>query len=171
MKQEVECAFCHKKFERLVGEINRAKKLKRKIFCSLSCSWKFNPENSKGNLNNLRKGSLKDDLSPFRWFTKTIRQRNKDNDIDETYLKKLWEQQKGICPLTSWQLELPTGTEGWKNEQNIKRASLDRIDSNQGYVRGNVRFISIMANYAKNIFSDKDLLYFCRSVANQHNKN
>jgi hypothetical protein len=31
-------------------------------------------------------------------------------------------------------------------------------------MKGNVRFISLMANYARNSMSDEELLEFCRAV-------
>jgi hypothetical protein len=43
------------------------------------------------------------------------------------------------------------------------RASLDRIDSKKGYVRGNVEFISLMAQYAKNEWSRGDVEKFLDS--------
>ena len=53
---------------------------------------------------------------------------------------------------------------GWVGGPHLRRASLDRIDNSLGYVKGNVRFISIMANYCRNTFEDKDLMEFCEAV-------
>jgi hypothetical protein len=36
----IECETCEKQFEREKGEINRSKKLGRKIYCSSQCSGK-----------------------------------------------------------------------------------------------------------------------------------
>ena len=44
------------------------------------------------------------------------------------------------------------------------RASLDRIDSSKGYVKGNVQFVSYMANCAKNEFTSAKLKHFCESM-------
>ena len=80
-------------------------------------------------------------------------------------LKNIWEQQKGICPLTGWELKLPDTTDGWKNPPDIRRASLDRIDSSRPYEIGNIRFISVIANYAKNSFTDQEVIEFCKAVS------
>jgi hypothetical protein len=42
--------------------------------------------------------------------------------------------------------------------------SIDRIDSNAGYVKGNVQLVSYMYNTAKNKFGEKDLLELCIDV-------
>jgi hypothetical protein len=60
---------------------------------------------------------------------------------------------------------LPHGVAGWKNAPLFPRASLDRIDSLQGYEPHNIRFISYIANCAKNRFTDKDVIEFCKAVS------
>jgi hypothetical protein len=81
----------------------------------------------------------------------------------------LWESQNGICPFTGWQLELPKWTNGWTEKQKPQRASLDRIDCSKGYIQGNVRFISVIANYARNSFDDKEVIEFCKAVTEKQN--
>jgi hypothetical protein len=108
-------------------------------------------------------------LSPFRFFLKLTRARAKKSirkicEIDESYLQELWINQKGICPYTGWTLQLPYGSEGWKGEVSTNRASLDRKDSSKGYVKGNLQFISFMANLAKNNFTESELIKFCQAV-------
>lgn len=44
------------------------------------------------------------------------------------------------------------------------RASLDRKDSSKGYTPDNIQFVSMMANYAKNRWNDKELFEFCSAV-------
>ena len=44
------------------------------------------------------------------------------------------------------------------------RASLDRIDSTKGYVKGNIQFVAVMAQYAKHGFTEQELLGFCKRV-------
>ena len=54
----------------------------------------------------------------------------------------------------------------YKNDSqlNIKSASLDRIDNSKGYVQGNVRFVSVMFNFARNKFSDEEVIEFAQAV-------
>lgn len=61
---------------------------------------------------------------------------------------------------------LPDSTIGWDSKTDrTKRASLDRVDCSLGYVRGNVRFVSVIANYARMNFTDEELVGFCHAVA------
>ena len=77
-------------------------------------------------------------------------------------LKEIWDSQQGICPLTGWKLELPTQSKQYR--LHIKTASLDRIDNSKGYILGNVRFVSVMFNFARNNFSDEDVIEFAQAV-------
>jgi myo-inositol catabolism protein IolC len=40
------------------------------------------------------------------------------------------------------------------------QASLDRIDSNKGYIKGNIRYISVSVNWLKNNLDDNHLREF-----------
>jgi len=142
---------------------------------------KLNEENPpKGNLKNLIPNQF-DEFSPFRWFIRTTKQRTKSKNrsnekfqefnLSLEYLKDLWKKQSGICPLTGCNLILPKGTGNevaWENKSPYN-ASLDRIDNSIGYLEGNVRFISVMANYARNTFSDDQLIEFCQQVSSFRN--
>ena len=168
---ELICANCGDKFQKENKEYKRQiKSGNGRFFCGLSCvAFKRNEENPpKGNTQSLAPGKLKDKYTPFRWYLLRIdyrsRKKNCNYDITLQYLKELWEKQKGICPLTGWELILPRDTRKAWDVSNIRNASLDRIDSHKGYLQGNVRFISIMANLAKQSFVDEELIEFCKSV-------
>lgn len=94
-------------------------------------------------------------------------QRSKEVDVDAAYLKALWEQQKGICPMTGWKIILPDSTMGWSGGKCPENASLDRVDSSRGYLKGNVQFIALIANLAKADFAKCDVIAFCQAVANR----
>lgn len=170
MKITVTCEVCGKDFEREKGEVNRSTKLGRPITCGRSCGmkkanatrkeqgWKP-PEKSYAHLT---PGSEPDEFTPFRWYLSRAKQRKHEVDIDLPYLKELWESQKGICPFTGWKLTLRTSTD--HRGKRVDDASLDRIDSSKGYVKGNVRFVCCIANVARNDWSDEELIHFCSSV-------
>jgi len=174
---KLSCANCGKKFDKIAKEYRRQlKKGNTRFFCSLNCSAiKNNEENPRpGNLKNLRP-SKKDEYTPFRWFVLRARYRDGKKhygcDITAEYIKDLWEKQKGICPITGWNLILPDGTDkAWKNASPAN-ASLDRIDNTKGYIQGNVRFVAVMANLARQIFTDEQLIDFCQSVVSAHPNN
>jgi len=165
-KISIECYQCGTTTEKDVGEYNRSKKMARKMFCSTKCSATHGnlicPRNNVKNL--VGKGRGTDEFSCFRWFLRGPRKRNKEFNITIHDLKRVWEKQSGICPLTGWKLVLPETSVGFDNDDRLVRASLDRIDNNKGYVVGNIRFVSLPANLARNNFEDDDLLRFCEAV-------
>jgi hypothetical protein len=167
---ELTCEVCGKVFMRNSGEVTRNKKLGRRVFCSLQCTGKA----SIGNLPEVRKtdhlpkGKVTDEYSPFRKYLEVIRQRVKirgeELSITLEDIKQQWEKQNGVCPFTGWKLDIPRTTMWSESPLTPRRASLDRIDSSIGYVPGNIRFVSVMANYCKNAFIDKDVFEFCQAV-------
>ena len=174
----VECDFCGKQFEKRKAEYNRRMRLgKTKLFCSQSCSSK-RPEN----ITHIKKNASKYDISqhggwnkgkgdPFKYYVKGLKNKNRRKpviDVDASYLKELWESQNGICPFSGVKMTLRTHTNTPYIPTSPYMASVDRIDNDKGYERGNIRFISIMANYARNKFSDKELIDFCKNVAEKH---
>ena len=166
------CDICNKEFEKSKGEYNRRIKLgKDKFYCGLSCAGKSHEQLS--HLKNLKDnygydisqhaGNRSDELSPFRETFRRLHGRGKELDLTLEYLKSVWESQNGVCPMTGWILELPTQSKKYK--LTSKTASLDRIDNSKGYVLGNVRFVSVIFNFARNKFSDIDVIKFAQAVA------
>jgi hypothetical protein len=72
---------------------------------------------------------------------------------------ELWNNQKGKCALTNITLIL-------RNDEKIKpnTASLDRIDSSIGYVKGNVQFVAYSINLAKVDFDNQEFIDFLHEV-------
>lgn len=179
VKIEIICANCQQKFMRERGAINQAERLGRKCFCSRKCSsiYSNNIKPRGGNAESLPHfGRKKDAFSPFRFFMRRIRSRSKTKeklsnyDCNLEYLKTIWEEQKGICPITGWVMALPIDCDNWEKSQHPKNASLDRIDPSKGYVRGNIRFVSYIANLARAYYDDETLIEFCKAV-DQKRKN
>jgi hypothetical protein len=164
------CTTCSKEFEIQNREYKRqTKKGRTEFFCSRTCAAiKNNKDNPRpGNPENLRADNRRDEYTPFRWYVlrSEYRDRNKGYGCNLTveYLKSLWDLQKGICSFSNWSLILPQDSDGWL-EFKPNNASLDRIDNSKGYVEGNVRYVALMANYARNLFSDEQLIDFCKAV-------
>lgn len=179
-KTKCDNPLCGKEFLKENKEINRSKRLGRKQYCCLSCygnaagkdNFKYvAKENVKQNQDRIREycGNQRDEYTPFRFYTHVIRNRkNKECNIDNGYLKNLWDEQKGICPYTGWNLILPDNVGGWKKGLTMYSASLDRIDNSKGYIKGNVKFVSVMFNFARNKFTYDDVMVFCEAVINNN---
>lgn len=152
------CLQCNSSYEKDRREHNRQmRKGNINTFCSLSCS--ATHRNIESDIGNKMKGNLRiggdyqtDEFSPFRYYMKTAVQRKHECDIDLAYLKELWEQQKGRCAYTGMLLRTRNHKTG---RALIDVASLDRIDSSKGYIKGNVQFVSAALNLAKSNLPDE----------------
>jgi hypothetical protein len=74
-------------------------------------------------------------------------------------LKAQWDKQRGICPYSGKTMVL-------ERRSLMHQASLDRIDSNKGYEIGNIQFVCLIMQYAKNGFSDAQVKEFFSSFVN-----
>ena len=166
------CETCRKEFYRKTSEAQRNAERGMRTFCSRACRGKKLVEDvpfeRRVNVSNLPKKTL-DEFSPFRPHLKTIKSHAKKIKaqvlIDVDDLKRQWDKQGGICPLTGWAMTNYISTRDLP-KRTPNRASLDRIDSSKHYTIDNIRFICMMAQFAKNNFEDSDVLYFCESVVN-----
>lgn len=178
---KVKCQHCKKQFSKKSSEVRRSKKLKRPLFCNLSCAAIYN--NSKKTkefwIEQYKKqketfdirsqsGNRKDEFSPFRAFLSSgrasiIKHKN-EIDITEKDLKELWEKQKGICPYSNIKMILPETTLQNSKLKSLKKASLDRIDSSLGYIKGNVEFVCNAINNAKNNFTKEEMISFIQEI-------
>lgn len=168
----LKCDYCSVEFTRCRGEFNRSQKRGCKSFCSASCASRYGIKinhRPKGNPTTLRANNRLDEYSMFRVFMNIAMKNHRNVGIECTItleeLKKQWEIQEGICPYTGWKLLSPKNT-GHKRTVHPQNASLDRIDSSKGYVVGNIQYVSLIAQYGKNIFKEEDLLNFCNDVTN-----
>ena len=101
---------------------------------------------------------------------KSAKHREQECSVILADLKLLWEKQKGICPYTGWKLVLlPCTTDYESVRLTTNRASVDRIDSSQGYTIDNIQFVAVIANFAKNAFPEEDLINFCHDVYKYRN--
>ena len=82
-------------------------------------------------------------------------------------LKQQWEKQKGKCIYSGIDLELSKHNKIVKNP--ITSASLDRIDSSKGYIKGNIQFVSRSINYMKGEMNHKETIHLCKLIANFYN--
>lgn len=99
-------------------------------------------------------------ISMFEGFIHSANARKVDCVITSKYLESLWESQNGRCPYTGWELKLSGDF-----PKDPRKASLDRIDSSKGYIEGNVQFVAMHYNLAKNSWTDEQTIEFCQAVA------
>lgn len=98
--------------------------------------------------------------NPFKFSAQQARRRAKTEgwecNVDAEYLKSIWT---GICPITNVELQIGQAKD---TIPDTLRASLDRLDSSKGYIRGNVQYISFRANNIKTdaSFEEFEQIYF-----------
>src|SRR5262245_6400117 len=68
--------------------------------------------------------------------------------IDKEYLFDLWNKQNACCPYCKMKLDI----KGKTHQPGITpdmRATLDRIDSSKGYIKGNIAIVHMVCNRFK----------------------
>ena len=110
-----------------------------------------------------------DTLHPFKWIKHCIKIRSNKHkektDVDEFFLRDLWNSQDGICPYTGIKMDLVQNSSKRKRGEMLpNQCSLDRIDSSKGYIKGNVEFVCLSINLAKNGFSKQQMLDFIKNI-------
>jgi len=97
-------------------------------------------------------------FDPFKsillFARKNARSRPKECSITKEYLESIWQIQNGKCAYTDVELVLPHPNK--RAQPNT--ASLDRIDSSKGYIKGNVEFVCVFVNLGKNGFSKQQVI-------------
>ena len=91
--------------------------------------------------------------------------KNIEFDITAKDLTDLAEQQQLKCALTREVLTFITG-----KGRVMTNASVDRIDSNKGYIKNNIQLVSLQANTLKNILSMDELFLLCERILRTKNE-
>ncbi len=90
--------------------------------------------------------------------------------IDVDYLMKLGEQQNWKCALTGEELQFSRGGKTYRKLWlNPYSCSIDRIDTAQDYIPGNVHLVCSAINHMKSIYSIDELIMFSKAIVD-HNK-
>jgi hypothetical protein len=103
-------------------------------------------------------------VSKTRYSAREVR--GLDFNIDIEYVMQLLEQQKGKCALTGWALEFTRG--GSWDGKNPRGATMDRINSSKGYIRGNIQLVCGMPNVIKAHLDQQTFVDMCKAVAKKH---
>lgn len=185
-KVELICKNCKDKYVKDAKEHKRTILRGYNTFCSKKCLSEFQRQNqnqytehlqawytserNKEHLVKLQKQSKEkydETERGIRELLKRARNSAKKKSLDNTLtldqIKQIWDNQRGVCQYTGWQLQFPI----CKLNKTPYTASLDRIDSDKGYVAENIQIISVMANYAKNDFNEEIMKEFCMAIKNK----
>ncbi len=139
------CKECYKKYAKKHKEANpeKEKERHRKYY-------EANPEKKKESHRKWR------EANPFKNTIRMIKGRSMKKeipfDLDIEYLKQLWEICGGICSMTGVPM-LKISEEGHGKDPFVM--SVDRIISEKGYTKGNVRLVCMWYNNARSNNDDK----------------
>lgn len=178
MQIEVNCNTCNKTFLKLSKEVKRQKKKKAdaKFYCSLSCSGKQkaiyvvgtcpfvagSPHHLKALEAAKQKNTKYTGVLKFMAETlKRVRRRDPSHNLTVEYLLDLWDTQHERCAISNIPIQIDA-------IDYVRMASLDRIDSEKGYVQGNVQYVSCSINFAKSTMSDVRVEEFLRLICENY---
>jgi hypothetical protein len=176
----LKCDYCQSEFEKPLKEYKRNQKRGMiKNFCNLSCFafdrngsmtddyWSKRYEKQKKTFDiKSQSGNRQNEYSSFKVFLNpsraSMKKHKNEIDIDVEYLKQQWEKQNGLCPYTGLAMILPKNSAD--RTKSMKKASLDRIDSSKGYVKGNVEFVCMAINLAKRNYTKEEMVSFLKDT-------
>jgi hypothetical protein len=99
-------------------------------------------------------------LSWFNKFQSGAELRNISFTITIEYIWEVFKEQDYQCALTGWPI-------GWAEVGSNHTASIDRIDSDKGYVVGNVQLVHKDVNMAKQQYSQDYFIEMCKAVSDK----
>jgi hypothetical protein len=149
----VECD-CGTVLERCATVLTAGRRRVTQIQASCGCA-------GKRNRSPMYKGVGDLSSTKFRGLKASAKHRGHQFRISIQYAWDLYVAQEGHCALTGEAITLSPS----RTEKGASTASLDRIDSSKGYVRGNVQWVRVEINYMKHSLSMKDFVVWCRRVA------
>jgi hypothetical protein len=113
---------------------------------------------------------------PGSWFVRfNVKKKKLEFNITIKDVYKLWIKQNKQCALSG--LPIDFINQGFKLESNrenskqkykydlICTASLDRIDSSKGYIKGNIQLVHKDVNIMKNEYEQERFIEICQLVA------
>lgn len=79
-----------------------------------------------------------------------------DFDLTPEYIQRIFDRCEGKCSITKLPFDMEIGTKG-RGKRNPHRPSVDRVNSNRGYVKGNIQIVLTLVNTMKLDYTDKIL--------------
>ena len=114
----------------------------------------FNKKEYKKLYHSTKNGHLRRNLDNIKTRSKL---KNLDFDLDANYLLSI---PSDVCPVFNFKLS-------WGQSKRIadfNSPSLDRIDPEKGYIKGNVQWVSHLANTMKNNATKEQLVQFANWI-------
>lgn len=117
-------------------------------------------------------------IVPYYFYSRKILQRKPRSvggfvpeigaDLTLEYVEDILNNQKGRCAYTGLLIGLPNSSKDLACGSYT--ASIDRIDSSKGYIRGNIQWVHKDVNRMKQQFSHEVFVNYCKLIANNFRK-
>lgn len=101
-------------------------------------------------------------LSWFKKFETSAKLRGLEWNITVDDIADLYEEQEGRCALTGWDIVFPE-----VGHHQLTTVSIDRIDSNFGYLKENIQLVDKRVNMMKQSYSQEEFILVCKAVTNK----
>lgn len=88
--------------------------------------------------------------------------RGTEFEITIEYAWEIWEKQQGKCAISGVQLNLIASQA--KCNKILRTASVDRIDSSKGYIKGNIQWVHKEVNDLKSNWNEKDFINWIKII-------
>jgi len=89
----------------------------------------------------------------------------KEISVNLDYLYSIGEKQNWVCALTGVPLEFTRGGTNWGGKWcNPNSCTIDRINNEKGYVKGNVQLVIWKANYLRKELPIKQFIKLCKQI-------
>lgn len=135
---------------------------KRNGMCLPYCNSCFSQDKKSPKRNTM----LTEHISKSRYghLVHTANDRGIEFSLSPEYLEELWIKQEGCCALS----KLPISLFISSKDSKFHTASLDRINSNIGYIEGNVQWVHKDINYMKCDFTQEEFINYCVLISKVH---
>jgi hypothetical protein len=106
----------------------------------------------------------KDIVTGSYWHAliKSAKKRKKEINISRQYAEQIFISQNGRCAITNLPINFPETTR--EKDRNSGNASLDRINSEIGYVEGNIQWVHKVINKMKQNLPQEEFIKFCKLI-------
>lgn len=113
-----------------------------------------------------RQGYKDISYSHWRRLLQNAKQRGYAFEITPEYIWEVFENQDKKCVLSGLDIVFCSDS----NKRHEQTASIDRINSNVGYVPGNIQIVHKVVNQMKSYLTDEEFIAFCNLVADKHRR-
>lgn len=87
------------------------------------------------------------------------KKKNIPMDVTIEDLKYIWACQEGLCAISKMPM-----TYIFNNGRTFTNVSIDQINPNKGYVKGNIQLVCMAVNQMKSDLSMNELYMFCEAI-------